>query len=364
MPEPVFALTQAPDEAALAPLWRDLEAQADPPFFLSWFWIGTWLSLLDARPMLLTGRVDGRLVLTALLVRSRTRAMRVWPLRALRLHTTGDPGQDVITIEYNGFLVAREWQGRAETAALAFLTGRGAGCDELHLRNVPDTLAPLLPPGLLVQEAARKPSWRVDLDAVRSGGRPYLDGLSANTRQQIRRSLRLYEGRDGPLTATRAPSVAEASTFLAGLKELHQPYWEARGEKGAFGHPFFVRFLERLVERALPAEAIELVRIGSADKAIGYLVNFRYHGGVYAYLSGFRYEADAKLKPGLVSHALCIETHVLEGAGIYDFMAGENRYKASLGQPGPDMLYLVARPQSLPARLELAARAVKHRLGR
>jgi CelD/BcsL family acetyltransferase involved in cellulose biosynthesis len=105
-----------------------------------------------------------------------------------------------------------------------------------------------------------------------------------------------------------------------------------------------------------------LVRIGSADRAIGYLSNFRYRGQIYAYLSGFLYDADPKLKPGLVSHALCIETHLRGGAAIYDFMAGDNRYKASLGVPGPDMLYLIARRPTVAARLERNARVFKRRL--
>ena len=72
-----------------------------------------------------------------------------------------------------------------------------------------------------------------------------------------------------------------------------------------------------------------------------------YRRQVYAYQSGFLFEADAKLKPGLVSHVLCIEDHLQNGMALYDFMAGDARYKSSLGQPGPDMRYvLVQRPTS------------------
>ena len=48
-----------------------------------------------------------------------------------------------------------------------------------------------------------------------------LDCLSANTRQQIRRSMRLYEKR-GQLDIARARDVPEAMSFLDGLKELHR----------------------------------------------------------------------------------------------------------------------------------------------
>ncbi len=354
-----FELTPAPGD--LAPVWRDLESRADAPFFLSWHWIGTWIRTIADAPLLLTGRAGGVVVLLGLLTPSRARVLRLWPMRALRLQTTGDERRDVITIEYNGFLVARAWQGVAETEAIAFLT-RGRRCDELHLRGVPERPQALPAPGLITQIAARKPSWRVDLGAIRQSGRPYLDHLSANTRQQIRRALRLYEGRTGRLQATRAQTPEQAADFLDGLRALHQPYWQARGEPGAFAHPFYVRFLDTLIARCLPEDAIELVRIGSGSRAIGYLCNFRYRGQVYAYLSGFLYDADPKLKPGLVSHALCIDMHLQEGAAIYDFMAGDNRYKASLGIPGPDMLYLIARRPTLAAKLEHGARDLKRRL--
>src|SRR5437763_320138 len=84
-------------------------------------------------------------------------------------------------------------------------------------------------------------------EAVRASGKPYLDHLSANTRQQIRRSVRLYEER-GRLEARRAHDVGEGMQFLDGLADLHQRYWLGRGEPGGFGHPFFESFLRRLTE--------------------------------------------------------------------------------------------------------------------
>ena len=92
---------------------------------------------------------------------------------------------------------------------------------------------------------------------------------------------------------------------------------------------------------------------------IGYLYNLVYRGHVYQYQSGFRYEGDPRLKPGLVSHCLCIERHLREGSEVYDFMAGDARYKANLGKPGPDMVYLLARRPTWPLQLESALRDVK-----
>ncbi len=384
----------------LEQMWRELEGRSDCHFFLSWDWIGSWLAEIDRPVQVLIGRSAGQVVVLGLLVPSRRRGRIPLRVSGAGLHTTGDLEQDVITIEYNGFLVARDCNNLAagargaaeangsaawaEDAAVGFLLGRrpAAGrypvrrIDELRLLNVPRTYAAGDPDparlsaasgadssvggndGLLRELVWSKPSWRVDLDAIRASGKAFADTLSANTRQQIRRSMRLYE-KQGTLAATRARDVPEALAFLDGLKSLHQPYWTGRGERGAFGFPFFERFQRRLIETCHPHGGVELIRVTRGDTAIGYLCNLVHRRHVYSYQSGFLFEDDPKLKPGLVSHCLCIEMHEREGDGVYDFMAGDNRYKSNLGSPGPDMHYVLLRRPTALNRLEEAMRRLR-----
>ena len=381
VPDIDFEITTAESASGLAKVWRELEARSNCHFFLSWDWIGCWIAEIDTAVSVLIGRSAGQVVLLGLLVSSFRRGRIPLKLLGAELHNTGDPEKDVITTEYNGFLVARDFAGPvtgadwAEDAAIRFLlrqrraNSRSAipRIDELNLRNVPRTYHADTPSRKRVNKAAdgllrelvwSKPSWRVDLDAIRASGRPYADTLSANTRQQIRRSMRLYE-KQGQLTATRARDVPEALAFLDGLKSLHQPYWTGRGEPGAFGYPFFERFQRRLIETCQPHGGVELIRVTRGDTVIGYLYNLIYRRHVYSYQSGFLFEADSKLKPGLVSHCLCIEMHEREGDGVYDFMAGENRYKSNLGSSGPDMHYVVLRRPTSANRLEQRLRALR-----
>jgi hypothetical protein len=51
---------------------------------------------------------------------------------------------------------------------------------------------------------------------------------------------------------------------------------------------------------------------------------------VYAFQSGFRYEEDSRIKPGLVCHALALARYADEGALEYDFLAGDGQHKRSL----------------------------------
>ena len=188
----------------LEQVWLDLERRARPPFFLSWDWIGCWVCEASLHPPILIGRAEGQVVLLGILTPSTRRVLRSITVDGLQLHMTGNPHQDVITIEYNGFLVDHDLVGKIEADAVAFLLGGialdGHRREELHLKNIPAALErSVRASGFHFREVQRKPSWRVDLAAIRAAGKRHLDCLSANTRQQIRRSMRLYEkrGRSG-----------------------------------------------------------------------------------------------------------------------------------------------------------------------
>lgn len=362
-----FEISAAMSYAELERVWLALEQRALPHFFLSWDWIGCWIAEAALQPVVLIGRADERIVLLAALVPSSRRDVLPIATHGLQLHATGNRQQDIITIEYNGFLVDRDWAGTVESAAITFLLDginvAGQRRDELHLRNIATDLEPAVAAtGFAVSELQRKPSWRIDLAALRGTGIGYLDSLSANTRQQIRRSLRLYEKR-GALTATAAGSLPEALAYLEGLKELHQAYWTGRDEPGAFAYPFFESFQKRLIETCLPRGTVEIVKVAAGSHVIGYVYNFVYHGHVYAYQTGFHYEEDSKLKPGLVSHCLCIEQHLAGTSRVYDFMAGEARYKSNLGVPGPDMLYLLAARPTVAVQIEGVLHDMKRWVG-
>jgi CelD/BcsL family acetyltransferase involved in cellulose biosynthesis len=362
-----FEIVPMPLFDALGALWRELEARAEGGFFLSWDWVGCWIEETGLKPTILIGRDQGRVVLLAALVPTRRHDLARFAIAGLHLQSTGDLAQDIITTEYNGFLLDRAWSSWVQQQAVGFLMAGpvvdGRRRDELHLRNVTIPYdACFSQTGVRCTRLEQKPSWRVDLDTIRTSGRPYLEHLSANTRQQIRRSMRLYE-RQGKLVARRARDVPEALGFLEELKELHQRTWRRRGETGSFAYPFFERFQHRLIATCLPRGTVEIVRVAAGERVVGYLYNFVWRGAVLAYQSGLAYESDARLKPGLVAHCLAIDIHLAEGAKTYDFMAGEARYKASLGEPGAEMYHLLLQRPTWTLRFEYGLRNLKRVLG-
>ena len=364
----IFSIKPLADLDSLEGVWRDLETRADCSFFLSWQWIGCWLRETSLRPAVVAGRLDGRVVSLALFVARRMWRHRWLHANTIFLHETGDPSLDINFIEYNGILVDRSLGAAAIERCLEFLIGTrmidstSAAWDELYFGGIPmDYIESLERCGLPLRIAARKPSSAIDFAALRADRRSYLDGLSANTRYQIRRSMRLYEKR-GPLRVEVAADMTQALAFLDGLKVLHQKHWELRDKGGAFSYPFLERFHRSLIGRSLPDGNAELLRISADEEPIGYLYNFIWRGWVGTYLSGFAYEEDARLKPGLVSYCLCAERHLANGMRVQDFLAGNDRYKTSLGKPGPDMFWLALQRPRLRFRLESALRRIKHAL--
>ncbi len=346
-----FALEPALGLPELEEIWTDLVSRSNCSFFLTWDWIGTWLATTGAKPLLFSARDGDKIVALALFVPTRNRRHGFVRTNSLMLHQIGDPHFDMITIEHNGILADRGYSARILEACLTFLkqarlpkTGFKRW-DEIHLGGITaDTLGDQRA-GLKLLEQNRKASWIVDLESLRQSGKAYLDTLSSNSRYQVRRAMRLYEA-SGPLSVTRAASVSQAFEYFEELKELHQRYWQSRGQPGGFANEFFVRFHRSLIQRGVEKGTVDLLRVVAGGQIIGQVYNFVHQGVVYAYQTGFNYDEDAKLKPGLVSHVLCIERDLREGARVYDFMAGDHRYKSSLGIPGPDMLSVVLQRRS------------------
>lgn len=360
-PEVTFSVERL-DPLALQELWTDLERRAEITFFLSWFWIGTWVELAGAPDFVLIGRAGGEVVCLGLLRKKVQWRHRVLRSRTLFLNQSGNPEEDVICIEYNGFLCDRRFRG-IQVEALAYLRQSSAvgKFDELQMGGVTeDVYEEACKLGCAIHVSSLKQSAYVDLKSIRDNGQDYLDTVSANTRYQIRRAVKIYKNR-GPLSVQPARTTSEALQFLDELGILHEAIWRKRGPGGAWRFPFLVAFHKRLIEKAFPSGGIDIVKISCGDKPIGYIHCLVRDGWIGSYLSGFAYEEDNKIKPGLVSFYLYIQ-HKLETSGdTFDFLAGDHRYKTSLGQSGQLMYTFRIQERRLQLLVEQGLRYAKGR---
>jgi CelD/BcsL family acetyltransferase involved in cellulose biosynthesis len=308
--------------------WRALEAEAGAlSLFQSWTWVGCLAEERYDDPVLLRAEADGRTIGLALFNRRRGR---------LHLAESGQPSLDSPFIEHNGPLVAAD--AAPDTLTRLFATA-------WRDRRVRGLVLGGVPPAILA--AANGVTYRlreetapfVDLARIRAEGGDWLGTLSANTRYQIRRSLRFYMSR-GPLRVDRAGTLDEALAWFEALVRLHGEQWRRRGEAGAFADPFALRFHRSLIERAHARGELELLRLTAGGDVLGYLYNFRLGGRVFAYQSGLDHaEAGRHGKPGLTFHALAVQRALAEGAEVYDFLAGAARYKLSLSNASTPLVW-------------------------
>ena len=152
------------------------------------------------------------------------------------------------------------------------------------------------------------------------------------------------------LSSSRATSFSKTASKSDILGRKYAP----------FANPFFERFHRALITDLFAAEQVQLLRICAGGRPIGYLYNLVQGGRVHNYQSGFAYGPDARLKPGLVSHALAVEHNLARGASCYDFMAGDSRYKRSLATGTDHLVWLVVQRSRLKFRLEHALRAMRN----
>jgi CelD/BcsL family acetyltransferase involved in cellulose biosynthesis len=330
-------VTGVEDFAALGARWRDLEQRADLSFFQSWTWVGCLAAERFPDPVLVTATEHGRTVALALFNRVRR---RLGP-PVLYLGERGSAEHDSPYVEQNGVLAEAGRAGELTTLCLRAVASRY----DLMLSGV----------GEPVLTAARRAAGRVwversqaspfvNLAALRGAASDYLAERSANTRQQIRRSDRLYE-RDGPIELEQATSEDQAHAMLDEMAVLHQAAWQARGRPGSFARPFFRRFHRALISTAIPRDEVALLRISCNKTTVGVLYNFVHRSRMSAYQSGFAPRAEQpQAKPGLTCHHQAIRLALGQGLDTYDFLAGEDRYKRSLAADSHRQLWAAAGP--------------------
>ncbi len=336
--------------------WRELEAKAAGSFFQSWTWVGCMAGERFVRPVLIEVHDGAELVGLALLNRRpRLFAPQLW------LQESGDPVLDSVFTEHNGPLVAQV----ADPAALdrVLSSALGTGRHQLLISGC----------GSAVLSAARRIGGASVVEVLQTRDAPYvelstipntvgyIDQLSRNTRQQLRRSDRAY-GAAGPLEVSRAATVAQALEWFAELVRLHEATWRSRGQPGAFAHPLIRRFHTELIDRGVPQGEVDVLRVSAGAGVIGYLYNFVRNGEVSAYQSGFDYAgANAHQKPGMTCHRLAIDWYRASGAVRYDFLAGASRYKNSFANQTRPLHWLSVSPRWHPRGIQARLRRLLSR---
>ena len=330
------------ERATAARHWQAIEAAAgEVPLAVSWCWTETWLRHFGEAVAhdFVVMRDGGRPVAAVLVTRDRVTARRV-PLRRLHVGTAGEPSGASVVVERNALLAlpdARE----AAASTLAQWLARQRDHDELVLDGfLPEDAARL---------AASDPSLRLDvqaspvadLAAARDAGEDVVATLRAGPRRRVRQSLRAF----GELETEWAADERLAAGILDELIALHQERWRADGLPGAFADARFRAFHHELVARLVSRDKAILFRARTAEgTTAGCLLLYVDGRRALFYQSGLGSFAASAQRPGLAVHALCMQQCADRGLDVYDFLAGESRYKRELAT-GEDTLVWGTAPR-------------------
>ncbi len=324
---------------------RDPEAQ----LFLSWTWIQRWVQGKNCHWCVLVARPSAGAAPVAL-----------FPLRRrVRTKASGEPDRQILMAgncgaDYTGFICDPEYQDRAIPAFARYL--RQLTWDSLHLENLcasskrTDLFLSRFPARDFEtsEVGATNPLNNIDnliCPHVRlpADWESYLQSLSANTRQKIRRFLRKVDAaEDYRITHATAETIERDLDVLA-------HFWtEKWGEtKGPTAEPIRAN-MRVMLGHCFQEDSLLLPvlwRGSEALGALGILVDRRKKDLMFL-IGG----CDTTLNnppPGVVLHAHSIRHGIANGFSTYDFLRGNEPYKYMFGSEERRIrcLILQAKPE-------------------
>ena len=358
----MFELQQyAARDPRVETIWRALEADAKPSYFLSWAWIENWLACLpqDDLPRLVVVH-EGNTPVAAFFAGTRSiRRHGAFKSRGLHLNATGDELHDGLRVEHNGILRAAG-SGITLDALVELLPDVW---DELYLPAVDASAFPELS-GLTERD-----DYRVLID--RSLSAPYVDldlvrsvpgGYESMVPSPVRAQLHLTQQALGEVDLEIATDERQAFEIYDELVRLHARRWHLRGEPGAFGAPFFDQFHRRLIAGRLRHGEIQLVRVRARGETVGCLYNLVHGDRVRFYQSGIATFDDPQVQPGYLCHAAAIDHNARGGMHLYDLLGGNARYTHPLATAETRLLWLRVQRRLVRFTVEDRLKELKHAL--
>jgi CelD/BcsL family acetyltransferase involved in cellulose biosynthesis len=192
--------------------------------------------------------------------------------------------------------------------------------------------------------------WRVPLPATWD---EYLAKRSKQLRNRLRSAHRTWM-ESGKVHLRIAPRDCDADRGFDILVDLHQRRWESRGLPGCFSSKPFAGF-HRDVWKSLAANGQALIywlEIDGKPLAADYAL---LSGDVMCgYQSGIDPD-HLEMQPGQLMNMMALRTALEAGYKSYDFLRGDEPYKAHLGAERHPMLTARVIPQNTEARLRYAA---------
>lgn len=332
----------------ISSIWRKIEAESqNHSIFQSWDWISCWLEISKKNVQPIIFKSNGKAVGICFIGFGQSFDLRIFSFKTVFPFQTGNPAIDELCTEYNAILSLPEYIETVHLKLIDFLIKhkRLKKYQRILLNNISEKNIEFYQKSALDNDLNLKifkttPSAQINLEHLRQNNLPYDYHFSKSLKKDIRRSEKLYTEKYGSLTIERPDNATQAHNWFQELGKLHKKKFEAQKGSSFWDYPEIVRMQRAFLNRKFSSGVVEIVRLCAGTTPIGYLYNFVYRNVIYFYLSGFRFEDDNRLKPGLLSHNYLIQQHYNNDINIYDFMAGDQKYKYRMAQEGETQYHL------------------------
>jgi CelD/BcsL family acetyltransferase involved in cellulose biosynthesis len=247
--------------------------------------------------------------------------------RVIRFMGSGEVCSDYLTLmiapEYRHMAIETiaEWLSTSAGRAWDLLELDGVAENDQELRSLIDTLAKR---GHAVHENYLASAWCVSLSATWP---EYLSRLSRQRRSRVNKfTRRVFD------TGRAIPFMAETEAeFERGWKilcDLHQKRRISLGESGCFASPQFTAFHAEVARRFFELGKLRLHWVELDGRPIAVEYGLTGHETIYLYQSGIDPEMAVE-RPGWLDLIASIKTAIGEGYRAFDFLRGDEPYKAS-----------------------------------
>ncbi len=331
-PSPPLAIEIVEDAAgfdALESDWDALLARSDASVFQSFEWLRTWWRHFGegraaARLHLVVMRDPRGLVAVAPLFVDSARALGVLPLR--RLLFVGHRDSDYLDV-----VVERGRERECAELVAVQLAADSGLFDVMELEDTPERSRS----GPLLRDALARQGWSTSRTLGECCPRTRLhaswDETLARFRPHTRHELKRRDRKLAAAHRVELEVVTDGPGVDAAMREfveMHQARWTRDGYWGVFSDPrrssFALDVAARLSRRGWLFLAF--LRVEGRRCAVNY--GFSFGDDLAIYLTGASHGAElARLSPGRVLHARCMEWAVGRGLEVYDLMRGGESYK-------------------------------------
>ena len=339
--------------------WNTLFAKSEQRFFLSWNWIGSWLSILpsQSRAMVVKAVVNNEIVGLAVFCHSNVRRHGFVTSSQWHMHRAGVAELDQMWIEYNDVLCAKENQLAVRDAIIKYVINF-FDFDELAVSMATSSRLSTkssIPSQSFWVDSTAHPAFKINLS------KPYKP--SKNLHRQITKTEDLLAS-NGRLSWSITSNQEEIFNILDLGKHWHQEKWRETPTPSGFDNAVFESFHHRLIEHNNDENKVVVVALSHQNKLIGFNYLLTDKHSVYFYLSSFMPVNDNRIKIGYFLHNKCIEWATDQNYQYYDFLAGESSYKQRFSDEKYCLFDNILQKKKMSFYAERMLSKIKHKLVR